>query len=83
MVPNLLVVDRLGRVDEAQRDGEPVDGLGSAASDAQRSLLLGLLQHEAVFVGDPRLFCCISRPFRGVVIAVRPWVGRALRGHCR
>lgn len=82
VVPNLLVVDRLGWVDEAQRDGEPVDGLGPAASDAQRGLLLRLLQHEAVFVGDPRLFCCIGRPFRGIVIAVRPRVGRALCGHC-
>lgn len=56
---DLLIVDRLGWVYEAQRDGEPVDGLGATALDAQRSLLLRLLQHEAVLVGDPGLFCSI------------------------
>lgn len=67
-VLDLLVVDRLGRVDEAQRHGEPVDGLGAATLDAQGRLLLRLLQHEAVLVGDPRLLGRVVGPLRGVVV---------------
>lgn len=83
MVFHLLVQDRLLlRVDEAQRDGQPVNGLGTAALDAQHRLLLGLLQHEAVFIGDPGLLGGVSGALCRVVV-MRAGVCRSLCRHRR
>lgn len=69
MVFHLLVQDGLlRRIDEAQRHGEPVNRFGAAAPDTQRCLLLGLLQHKAVFIGDPGFFRCIGGALCRVIV---------------
>jgi hypothetical protein len=80
MLVNVLVVDRLCGVDEAQRNGEPVDGLCAATLDAQSSLGLCLLQDEAILVGDPGLFGRVGRALGWIVATAR--VGGPLGGYC-
>lgn len=59
VILDFLVVYGFRWVDEAQRDDEPIDGLGATTLHAQCSLPLCLLQYEAILIGDPGLLCSI------------------------